>query len=416
MQVGAALISTVLVILLVVVQPLRGRQRYERLVEQVKVDPRARARFYRQGIAAEWMLVGLVAVIGVLASMGPGSIRLWGHRSTSAEASFALLLTAVSIATVAATTVVIRRGNPALLGRLRQQVRGFVELIPRTNEERWTFAGVAVTAGICEEIVYRGFGIAYVHWLFPSAGRWVFVVLIAAAFGVAHAYQGARNILVTAILGALLTWITLATGTLVPAIAIHIAVDLRVAFLPLGITEEGESQGNGEAQADQGADPAAWPRSVAVASAIGGALLVVGAVLPWLSSSNRFGTTTQNAFQLDGVAHASYDGFVLLGCGAALLTIAAIALAGRQLPAAQRRRAALCMVLASVVALLVALGRWSGLRALTSAPSLLFTRSIGPGYWLVLSGAVVGAVASVLAWSRRSLRPAPARPGAVADH
>ena len=63
--------------------------------------------------------------------------------------------------------------------------------------ERAIVAYCAVTAGVCEEILYRGFGITYVHWLWPSASHLQLIVVTSAAFGIAHSYQGLRGVVLT---------------------------------------------------------------------------------------------------------------------------------------------------------------------------------------------------------------------------
>lgn len=233
----AAVLATLLVVFLVVVQPLRGRQRYLQLVAALEKSPAARLRFYLRGIASAWVAVGLVALIGVLSGRGPASIRLsLAHLQPSAPLLIAVYV-GVAAGTLGGSLVVIWRGSPALLDRLRRQVAGFVEIIPRTRRERRAFAVVALTAGICEEILYRGFGIAYLRWLDPGADTALVVVVIGVAFGLAHLYQRTRGVLLTALIGAFFTWITLLTGTLLPAIVIHVLVDLRVVALPTAITE-----------------------------------------------------------------------------------------------------------------------------------------------------------------------------------
>ena len=91
---------------------------------------------------------------------------------------------------------------------------------------------MAVTAGVCEELIFRGFGIAYVRWLWPGATHFWLVALTAAGFGFAHLYQGARGVILTGVVGAVLASLVLATGSLYPAMAIHALVDLRVLALP----------------------------------------------------------------------------------------------------------------------------------------------------------------------------------------
>ena len=56
----------------------------------------------------------------------------------------------------------------------------------------------------------------------PTA--WAFVVATL-VFGVGHAYQGVSGIAKTTLIGAILAALTYASGTLLPAIVLHVAVD-----------------------------------------------------------------------------------------------------------------------------------------------------------------------------------------------
>ena len=237
MHTTAAVLATVLVVALVVVQPLVGRRRYGRLVARVRADPGARRRHYLRGIVGEWLSVGVVAVIGALAGADAASIGLTVGPLPPGAATIAVEFVVLSVVGLAVSTAVVWWGGPGVLDVARRQVRGFVELLPRTSAERAVFAGLALTAGICEEILYRGFGIAYVHWLLPGASRATVIVTIGAAFGLAHLYQGPRNVVLTGLVGGLFAWVTLATGTLLPVIVVHALVDLRIVCLPPALAE-----------------------------------------------------------------------------------------------------------------------------------------------------------------------------------
>jgi len=104
-------------------------------------------------------------------------------------------------------------------------------LLPRSVSERWWFAAVSVTAGVCEEIIYRGF--------LPHVGtavlgmHWVPVVVISLlAFGTAHTYQGVRGAIGATLLGGVFMAIYLGLGVLWPAMVVHALIDLRIALLP----------------------------------------------------------------------------------------------------------------------------------------------------------------------------------------
>jgi len=115
---------------------------------------------------------------------------------------------------------------------IRRQAAGFLALLPRTQAERRTFVGLAVTAGVCEEIIYRGFLLAYVAWLAPDLTDGWRVLIVSIAFGFAHAYQGRRGIVLTGIVGIGMGSLVVTSGSLLPAIAIHALIDLRIVALP----------------------------------------------------------------------------------------------------------------------------------------------------------------------------------------
>jgi membrane protease YdiL (CAAX protease family) len=99
--------------------------------------------------------------------------------------------------------------------------------------ERRVFALLALTAGICEELLYRGFGLAALRWAVPDIGQPALIVVTAAAFGLAHLYQGRLGVTLTGLLGAYFAWIAIATGSLVPVMLLHALLDLRILGLPL---------------------------------------------------------------------------------------------------------------------------------------------------------------------------------------
>jgi membrane protease YdiL (CAAX protease family) len=224
----AAVLATALAVALVLVQPWTGRRRYRRLVETVAVDPRARLRHYRRGVLGEWAAVGVVAVIGLLAGRGPSSI---GVHAGPHPASNAALVAEVAVV-LGLSALVFRFGGRGIREALGRQARGFEALLPRGRREQQVFALLAVTAGICEELLLRGFGIGYVQWLWPGATRVWLIVITSAAFGFVHLYQGPRGVVLTGLVGAYLAWLVLSTGSLLPAMVIHALLDLRILALP----------------------------------------------------------------------------------------------------------------------------------------------------------------------------------------
>ncbi|THG89220.1 hypothetical protein AJ85_19105 [Alkalihalobacillus alcalophilus ATCC 27647 = CGMCC 1.3604] len=105
-------------------------------------------------------------------------------------------------------------------------------LLPSTFGERVLFLLVAVTAGVCEEIIFRGVMLYYFSH-FPIEVPIIFIGVISSLlFGIVHLYQGLKGVLLTAYLGAVFFFLFVLTGSLWIPILLHILVDAKFVFLP----------------------------------------------------------------------------------------------------------------------------------------------------------------------------------------
>jgi uncharacterized protein len=234
----AAVISVVLAAWMVFMQPFVGRRRYRRLLERVRRDPAARLEHYRRSVVIEWAGVALVGVLVLLAHSRIGS--LW-PAGTDPEVGSQVPALVVAIIVI---TAVYRFGGRVTRRALAVQLRPVAALLPRTPAERRAFAVLAVTAGISEELLYRGFGLAALRWAAPDLGTPALIAVTGAAFGLAHLYQGAMGMIVTGTLGAYFAWIVIATGTLAPVMVLHALLDGRILGLPLDAVPLPESAGH----------------------------------------------------------------------------------------------------------------------------------------------------------------------------
>jgi membrane protease YdiL (CAAX protease family) len=98
------------------------------------------------------------------------------------------------------------------------------QLLPRSRTERIVFVFVSLTAGICEEVVFRGFLIAALTPVFGS----ILPAVIASCilFGVLHSYQGFIGGIRAGILGLALAIPFAVTGSLVASMVAHILIDV----------------------------------------------------------------------------------------------------------------------------------------------------------------------------------------------
>lgn len=195
--------------------------------------PANRLRSYLSGSLVLWLSLCLVVGNWIYQD---GHIAELGIEATNTTALFSSLLLIIFAA------LVIR----LLAKKIQHSERfrhGYIgkddylrEMLPRTRSERNAFYLLSVSAGVCEELIYRGFVFAYLlHYMtMPSV-----VVLSSLLFGLAHSYQGLKGIPLTATIGLLLALLYLYTGSLWASMVLHAAIDIGSGYLSwLSLHEE----------------------------------------------------------------------------------------------------------------------------------------------------------------------------------
>jgi len=214
------------VVWLVLGVPLVGRLRYRALVAR----PVDRVAFYRRGIARQWLAALAVCAALLAGGLAPASIGLAWHLHEAVPLAPAL----AEVAAVGLAVVVVlrrqarRRPHRAWSERL---LRPVAALLPRTAAERRWFAGVAVTAGATEELLYRGVVTLWFEQTWPALGPGGALVASSVAFGLAHAYQGPLGVALTGLAGYAFGVLYMATGSLLLPVVVHALLDLRVLLV-----------------------------------------------------------------------------------------------------------------------------------------------------------------------------------------
>jgi uncharacterized protein len=107
-------------------------------------------------------------------------------------------------------------------------LKSFSYFFPATWIERRWWVFLSITAGVCEETLFRGFMLHYLH-VFPWTLNLTLALLISSViFGFNHLYQGAGGVAGTAIAGFLFGLLFLLTGNLLLPIILHGVMDLRL--------------------------------------------------------------------------------------------------------------------------------------------------------------------------------------------
>ena len=202
-----------------------------------RADPgRARLWLWSSTMIMLWTLVAAGVAVWLtearkwwpLRLVTPHGWRLWG--------SIGLVLTLAI--TYGRTVVRIARSKRPV--RVKMGSPHVEKITPHTRSELGWWIALSLSAGFCEEFIFRG----YLIWAFqPLLGLWGAAALSVVVFALAHAYQGAKGILTTGIAGSVLTLVVLISGSLLPAITLHALVDISQGLLAWLVLRRAQGEG-----------------------------------------------------------------------------------------------------------------------------------------------------------------------------
>jgi uncharacterized protein len=210
----------IIFLVLAIVIPWRGRIRFERLLAQPAFGSKEKLVLYGTTIAFQWMLLGIVAWRAWARGLTPSELGL--GRRFDAES---FVWSALGAGTLGAFQWFNLRRVGRMNGAIPDLMRKLSErLLPQRPIEAGPYAALAVTAGVCEEFVYRGFVMAALNRVGIAA--WMVLTVSSILFGLAHSYQGRSGIVGTTVMGLLLGLARVLTRSLAPAMVWHAVVDL----------------------------------------------------------------------------------------------------------------------------------------------------------------------------------------------
>ncbi len=189
-------------------------------------EPDARWKLYRAAIATQW--IATAAVVTLWFVLGRPAAALYLQMPTG----WRLVLSIVFVVGIAlpmfAQVVAVRRVSEEQRVALRPKLGYATSIVPHTTTEYRWFVPLAMTAGLCEELIYRG----YLTWLLASyRGLWLGAVLSVAIFGLAHGYLGKTGVVRATLLGAIFAGFAIALQSLYAVMLVHAIVDLGSGML-----------------------------------------------------------------------------------------------------------------------------------------------------------------------------------------
>jgi membrane protease YdiL (CAAX protease family) len=203
---------------------------WPKFLRRSEAEPaRARVWVWSISIVLLWTLVAAGVALWMFERRNWTELRLVAPHGWRIPGTIGLLLAgAIYYGRSVATIARARRSNKRI-----KFAQNAAKRAPHTRGELAWWMALSVSAGICEEFIFRG----YLIWVLqPALGLWFAAAASLVVFAAAHAYEGAKGVVAVGVVGGLLTLIVLVSGSLMPAIAVHILIDAGeglVAWLAL---------------------------------------------------------------------------------------------------------------------------------------------------------------------------------------
>lgn len=211
-----------------VIWPIHGYLDWPNHVKRVAAgDPDARPRMYRSSSLQQWAITAAIVAVTIAFHRSlPAVLGLRWPAGWRQPIGIAVPL-AYAVLFVMQVPAIARK--PAALSRLRGKLeKDLGALIPtRPHEWNWYWP-LAVTAGICEELIFRGY---FVWFLTPMLGLGGAAAVSVTICTLAHAYEGVRMLPRVFAVAVVMQALAMVTGSVLPGIALHVLIDLGSGYV-----------------------------------------------------------------------------------------------------------------------------------------------------------------------------------------
>ncbi|MEC1177894.1 CPBP family intramembrane metalloprotease [Metasolibacillus meyeri] len=199
----------------------------DRLFMKQDLSKISKVKLYKDTIARQWLIVLMLGII-----WGWQGFE-WKDWVTSAQSWNSSIVNGLLIGIIAG--ICFSLIMPFFLqkkGKAPVTVGNIDFFMPQTRYERIWFVFVAITAGICEELIFRGAMTYFLFELPVELPLWTIGLLVSILFSMAHLYQGISGIVATSFLGVIFFVLFIGTGSLLLPIILHFMMDVRFALMP----------------------------------------------------------------------------------------------------------------------------------------------------------------------------------------
>ena len=199
-----------------------------------------RVKLYKEMMFMQWTMLLLVCLAWIIGGFSwRDLVMIEGTKTLTLTGPFMTgFLTSIFIVMI--VMIIIMSKNAKKESSSVPIVGNIDFMLPQTKRERIVFIFVAATAGICEEIIFRGAMAVFLLNLPFDMSLTIVAIVSAIIFGAVHYYQGWKGMIATGLFGFAMFNLYTSTGSLLLPILVHFLIDLKFVFKPTVGKKEAE--------------------------------------------------------------------------------------------------------------------------------------------------------------------------------
>lgn len=211
-----------LIFISMILFPVVGFVSYRSNIEKLRQGKDlSRVGIYLSTISIQWILAILCFFLWWFTERSWAKLGLSSHFDSTWW--IAAIITALVIVLFFIQSMSVSKLNDETSKKIFDQAQHELAFMPTNARETKYFNLLSLTAGIVEEILWRGLLVWYLSYF---VDHWQALLISLIAFTLAHSYQGFSQLYKVGLLGALLTAVMWLSGNLWLAIILHIAIDI----------------------------------------------------------------------------------------------------------------------------------------------------------------------------------------------
>lgn len=168
-----------------------------------------------------WGLTLFMAFIFYIEKLSVVSIDYYVEFNWQNILGIVLILIAIAYLVLLIKNII---SNENLRLEVASKFEPFIDVMPTTKSQVLVFTLLlSVTAGICEELIFRAYLFNLVDTYTGTMGA---ILISSLIFGFWHVYLGWQEVLRTSIMGAILCSVYIFTGNIIAPIILHVFIDI----------------------------------------------------------------------------------------------------------------------------------------------------------------------------------------------